>query len=149
MIPQRVILSFMGFLAVAVSHTMRICLSIAITEMVVKMNSTKVGSDSTICAVDSSLPEENITTRQFNLNEGIRYNWTQEQQGWLFSSFYVGYLLAHLPGSMIAERFGGKWTVALSILIESICSAATPYAVAFGGLKKQFSRRRKMIGTLF
>lgn len=39
-IPQRVVLSVMGFFALAVSNTMRSCLSMAITEMVAPPNKT-------------------------------------------------------------------------------------------------------------
>lgn len=43
LIPQRVILSIMGFFALAVANTMRSCLSIAITEMVAPTNKTGKG----------------------------------------------------------------------------------------------------------
>lgn len=43
----------MGFLAIVVTHSMRACLSIAITEMVVQSNNTGKGNESLICGTDS------------------------------------------------------------------------------------------------
>lgn len=39
-LPQRYILAIMGFFAMAIAYTMRVCLSLAITEMVLKPNTT-------------------------------------------------------------------------------------------------------------
>lgn len=53
MIPHRVILAIMGFLAVANAYTMRICLSVAITKMVVKPHHNITDSlDSAVCPAD-------------------------------------------------------------------------------------------------
>lgn len=53
-IPQRVMLSIMGFLGIAASFAMRACLSIAITEMVVPLNVVEHSNDTLICPVDST-----------------------------------------------------------------------------------------------
>lgn len=53
-IPQRVILAIMGFLAIANAYTMRVCLSVAITQMVVKPNYTEVDDGSAVCKADPS-----------------------------------------------------------------------------------------------
>lgn len=61
------------------------------------------------------------------------YDWSQELQGWILSSFYIGYLISHIPGGLIAEKYGGKWTLSLAILSISLCTFATPIAVDYGG----------------
>lgn len=48
------------------------------------------------------------------------------------SSFYIGYVLTHIPGGLLAERFGGKWTLSLGILIIAVCTIATPLTLQFG-----------------
>lgn len=51
-VPQRVILAIMGFLAILNAYTMRISLSVAITELVVKKNYT--GDDeNAVCEADN------------------------------------------------------------------------------------------------
>lgn len=52
-IPQRVILAIMGFLAILNAYTMRISLSIAITELVVKKNRTEGGGGIAYCEADN------------------------------------------------------------------------------------------------
>lgn len=56
-LPQRVVMGIMGFLAIAVTFTMRACLSVAITEMVVPFNNSDSNNGSFICQVDT-LPDE-------------------------------------------------------------------------------------------
>lgn len=60
------------------------------------------------------------------------YNWTEKQQGYILSSFYIGYVLTHVPGGVIAERYGGKWTLSLGILSTAIFTILTPVAVDIG-----------------
>jgi len=47
-----VILAIMGFLAILNAYTMRVCLSQAITVLVIKKNSSDDGSDTAICEPD-------------------------------------------------------------------------------------------------
>lgn len=51
MVQQRVIMSFMGFLSIAVSYSMRACLSVAITEMTEPINNTNTGNQSMVCGI--------------------------------------------------------------------------------------------------
>lgn len=54
-IPQRVIMSIMCFLAIAIAYVMRVCLSVAITEMVKKVNQTETSHKGfSICPADPS-----------------------------------------------------------------------------------------------
>ncbi|XP_060521750.1 putative inorganic phosphate cotransporter [Cylas formicarius] len=129
LIPQRYILGIMGFLAVVNAYTMRVVLSVAITEMVQPIeHHDKIDSHS--CISDW---EGNITTihsvRSTNL-----YPWTSRQQGLILSSFYWGYVITHIPGGMIAERFGGKYSLGLGMLCTAIFTFVTPFVIyATGG----------------
>lgn len=54
-IPERIITAAMGCLGIAVGYGMRLCLSIAITEMVLPINSTDSDRNlSSICSFDQS-----------------------------------------------------------------------------------------------
>lgn len=66
-----------------------------------------------------------------NHHAGV-YNWSEEQQGWILSSFYIGYVLTHVPGGVIAEKYGGKWTLSLGILSTAVFTILTPFAVEYG-----------------
>lgn len=76
-IPQRIVLAVMGFLAIAIAYAMRVCLSVAITEMVIKPNRTEQqGNGHSVC------PAEIVTT---NVTNSVR-----------IFRFYSGYFCSHL-----------------------------------------------------
>ena len=51
----------------------------------------------------------------------------------ILGSFYYGYVITHLPGGMLAERFGGKYSLGLGILSTALFTLLTPPAVKWGG----------------
>jgi len=53
-------------------------------------------------------------------------------QGLILSSFYWGYVITHLPGGILAEKFGGKYTLGLGILSTAIFTLVTPIVVNWG-----------------
>ncbi|XP_063916931.1 sialin-like isoform X1 [Zophobas morio] len=120
-IPQRYVLGIMGFLAIVNAYTMRVTLSVAITEMVEPSNGT-THHDPNACS--GSLSNSSTVTNPDKL-----YPWTSTQQGLILSSFYWGYVVTHIPGGMIAERFGGKYSLGLGILCTAIFTFVTPWVI--------------------
>lgn len=62
-----------------------------------------------------------------------QFDWSQELQGYILSSFYVGYVLMHLPYGLLSERIGGKPVLLIAIFMSAVLSIATPFAVHYGG----------------
>lgn len=52
-VPQRVVVASMGFIAWALTIALRTCLFIGITEMVVPLNQTSIRNEWAVCLVDS------------------------------------------------------------------------------------------------
>lgn len=48
------------------------------------------------------------------------------------SSFYIGYVVTHLPGGMLSEKFGGKYSLGLGILATAVFTLITPLVVEYG-----------------
>lgn len=71
----------------------------------------------------------------------ILYDWDEETQGLLLSAFYYGYVITHLPGGLLAEKFGGKWTLGLSLLCTSLSTLFTPFVVRQWGAIGLFCMR--------
>lgn len=116
----------MGFLAILNAYTMRVCLSQAITVLVLKKNNTEDDNgDQAICEPDD-------LDSSTSSNNGI-YDWNEELQGLILSSFYIGYIVTHIPGGLLAEKFGGKWTLGLGILSTAAFTMLTPLAIQKGG----------------
>lgn len=54
-------------------------------------------------------------------------------QGLILSSFYWGYMLSSVFGGAICQKFGGKHTLGVSVLLTSIFTLLTPHSVYWGG----------------
>lgn len=50
----------------------------------------------------------------------------------ILSAFYFGYIVTHIPGGLLAQKFGGKYTLGLGILWTAIFTLLTPI-VAYQG----------------
>ena len=50
----------------------------------------------------------------------------------ILSSFYWGYVITHIPGGLIAEKFGGKYTLGLGILFSGILTCLSPAVIRWG-----------------
>lgn len=63
----------MAFIAIVVSMAMRLCLSVAITEMVVPLNQTAIRNSSAVCPVDSPRVidrfHRQVVSKYFSANE--------------------------------------------------------------------------------
>lgn len=110
----------MGFLALLNAYTMRVCLSITITEMTCQTHLNNSGN-----------------TNRSNVNEHVIkdikcYDWDEYTQGLILSSFYWGYVITHLPGGLLSEKFGGKYSLGLGMLSTAIFTLLTPVVVEWG-----------------
>ncbi|XP_063916237.1 sialin-like isoform X2 [Zophobas morio] len=113
----------MGFLAIVNAYTMRVSLSVAITEMVAPSNSTE-SIDPNACPVQDDSNSTSTVTDPDRL-----YDWDETTQGLILSSFYWGYAITHLPGGILAEKFGGKYTLGLGILSTAVFTLITPWVI--------------------
>lgn len=127
MLPQRVVLTIMGFLGVAIVIGMRACFSIVLTEMVMPMENTEHMNTSAICSAN----EPSFAEISF-YNTGTKFNWAQAHQRWTLSSYYAGYAIGHIPAAFLVQKFSAKWMLSLSVLVSCICSAAVPVALTCG-----------------
>ena len=54
------------------------------------------------------------------------FHWDLHSQGWLLSSFAVGYMSSQVVGGSVAKRYGGKLVLALSVFLWSMSTFLTP-----------------------
>ncbi|XP_014367589.2 putative inorganic phosphate cotransporter [Papilio machaon] len=144
-IPQRYVLAILALLAVANAYTMRVCLNLAITQMVKRT----VAVEGDAHYDPDACPDMNVVTNSsasylqsyLRMDDVVVFEWSEATQGLLLSSFYYGYILTHIPGGMLAERYGGKWVLGLGLLSTSICTFITPITVKMGGATALFILR--------
>lgn len=130
--PQRWVVTIMSMLGVTIALTMRGCLSIAMTQMVVPAKETKIAHEG-VCQVSAAVvagAAENQTA--FVEDYGHRFDWDQETQGMVLSAFYYGYIVTHIPGGSLAQRFGGKFTVAYALMSTATLTLFTPTVARMG-----------------
>ncbi|XP_029050700.1 putative inorganic phosphate cotransporter [Osmia bicornis bicornis] len=128
-IPQRWIFAIMGFLAVFNAYAMRVCLSITITEMVRASENTTKPIDDTCDPMGGNDLDDNVDFKPSNAKQ---YEWDERTQGIILSSFYWGYVVTHLPGGMLSEKFGGKYSLGLGILATAVFTLLTPLVLDLG-----------------
>ena len=120
----------MGFLALFNAYAMRVCLSITITTMV-KPNEKEAHNNFDSCDPMDDEPWKNSSGPTLPSNSKL-YDWDGMTQGVILSSFYWGYVVTHLPGGMLSEKFGGKYSLGLGILATAVFTLITPIVVEFG-----------------
>lgn len=117
----------MGFFAILNAYTMRIALSMAINRIAKspEYNISDSGFQENVCMPPDLGEEATGVTGE--------YEWSESLQGLILSSFYIGYLITHIPGGILAERYGGKWILGLGILSTAFFTLITPVAIRSGG----------------
>ena len=71
----------MGFFAIAIAYAMRVCLNVAITEMVKKSNNTEADGD--YCLDDNETG---------GTSSGGQFEWSEQLQGIILGAFFWGYV---------------------------------------------------------
>lgn len=128
--PQRIVLAFMTFLGFMCEYMMRNLLSIAITQIAKKTISSESIISGEVCPADNESLVDDGGDGFFT--EGT-YEWSESLQGVILSSFYWGYIITHVPGGMLVEKFGGKLTLLSGIVATSILTCLTPLSITMGG----------------
>ncbi len=56
------------------------------------------------------------------------FGWSETTKGVVLSSFFIGYMLGQIPGGVLANKFGGKITLAIAVIWWSAFTFLTPLA---------------------
>lgn len=62
----------------------------------------------------------------------MKFDWSQKEQGLILSSFFLGYIVTHIPGGLLAQQFGGKYVMAIGILASTLLTLVSPMTVKYG-----------------
>ena len=68
----------------------------------------------------------------FQKSTAETFPWDENEQNWILSSFFYGYIITQIPGGWLAGRFGGKWLFGLGILCTAVLTLLTPLAASAG-----------------
>ena len=56
------------------------------------------------------------------------FGWSDSGKGLVLSSFFVGYLIMQILGGIVSNRFGGRNTFLLAVILWSLFTTLTPLA---------------------
>ncbi|XP_067626046.1 putative inorganic phosphate cotransporter [Eurosta solidaginis] len=121
-VPQRFIVAAMGFLSIINNYTLRNSINVTITRLVIARNYTNE-TTSGVC------PKEEDDSGQSTEALGGEYDWSQEMQGYIIGSFYIGYILGHVPAGLLSERYGAKWVLVGGMAASTIITLITPLSI--------------------
>lgn len=122
----------MAFSAVALAYMLRISLSYAITQMVPQPHAHENGTIAFNPDICPPFEDEAAGANNTNTISAEIYDWDQELQGLILSSFYWGYIVTHIPGGILSAKIGGKYTLFLGVAMATICTLITPFAIQNG-----------------
>ncbi|XP_050432550.1 sialin-like isoform X2 [Adelges cooleyi] len=143
-VSQRWVMAVMGMMGVTMAYVMRGCLAITITQMVKPVVNTieKVGQKDLEYCPMPYVPQRqsNTTSTHYEEDTSSRFDWDEETQGLILSAFYYGYIITHVPGGLLAQRFGGKHTMGLGILSTAVLTMFTPMVARMGSTQLMILR---------
>ena len=125
-IPKRYILIGLAHFGFFVVYALRVNLSVALVAMV---NSTYAHVHP---STDPECPNNNNNTTT-TVQQG-EFDWDQNEQALLLSSFFYGYLFTQIPGGYLGNRYGGKLVFGLGILVTSVLTLVTPLVAGLNNL---------------
>ncbi|MCY4342484.1 MAG: ACS family MFS transporter [Gammaproteobacteria bacterium] len=70
----------------------------------------------------------NISVAAIAMQESL--GWSETEKGLVLSSFFIGYMAAQIVGGVLADRFGGKRVLGVSLVLWSALTALTPVAAS-------------------
>lgn len=94
------------FTCIAVSYCLRVNLSVAIVAMLDKETANPQYDD---------------------------FQWNEQTQSLLLSSFFWGYIVTQIPAGQLAEKKGAKFILLISTFISGVISIITPICTSIGG----------------
>ncbi|XP_049860634.1 sialin-like [Schistocerca gregaria] len=120
-------------LGLAICNTTRVNISVAIVDMV---NGTALRERGVVDGGDifhdpDACPGEQVIEGPSGRKDG-EFIWDTQMQGEILAGFYYGYTLGHIPGGVLADRFGGKVVLLFSVLVSSLLAILTPLSAWAG-----------------
>lgn len=136
-IPVRSIILSLIVMATAIDYITRVNINIAIVTMV-KVNVTDVDIDGEVCPLSGYHVKQ---TRNSSASSGTKgahplidereqFEWSPTTQGVVLGSFWYTYMLMQIPSGRMAETFGGKMIVTISLIGSGIINLITPFVAS-------------------
>lgn len=141
----------MIFMACLITYMLRVNLSINIIAMVKPRATTAPPNTTTISmpiGVTNQTDDDFITSTSIDEDAhlGPRYDWSVSEQSHILGAYFWGSMLTSLLGGVLAEKYGGRSVVGISLTLSSLMTALLPPIANLGFLP--FYIARFIVGLL-
>ncbi|XP_053378608.1 uncharacterized transporter slc-17.2-like [Mercenaria mercenaria] len=125
---QRWILAYIGFLDFGVVYSLRVNISVAVVCMVKPTNLVDV--DLNITNFTTGIPTDvaciEETKAASHSSDRTELEWSTGTKSSILASFFYGYIVTQVPGGWLADRYGGKMVLFVTILLSSVLTVLMP-----------------------
>ena len=135
-IPLRFTMVSLIILATSIDYITRVNINIAIVTMVSSNSSHSLVQRSTCPVRDDMSPLHSVNSvrsadsspvyQRETRYPGQQFDWSPTVQGIILGSFWYSYILMQVPSGRMAEEFGGKSIVAISLIGSALINFITP-----------------------
>ncbi|XP_049766321.1 sialin-like [Schistocerca cancellata] len=127
----------MGILAILSQYILKVTLSVAIGGMV-KQVSQETSADETCPLPDTA----SINSTD---SEGGQFEWDEDMQGYILSSYYYGYAAVNIIAGYLAARYSARWVFITGLLAAGVFTVVGPICADAGPVV--FMITRLLVGT--
>ena len=134
-VPIRTIILALIVMATSIDYITRVNINIAIVTMV-KQNTSADDIRGDVCPLSgyhekhhnkSSSTPSSPSASQVDEDDVNRFAWSPTTQGVILGSFWYTYMMMQVPSGRMAEMFGGKMIVAISLIGSGVINIVTPF----------------------
>ena len=121
-------LAILAFIAYAIQYAQNVSMSVAIVCMVKNVNETCFKNQTISHNVSALCEKQNETKKENQVDSKGEFEWNKQLQGFILSTYFVGYLITEIPGGWLSLKFGSKIVLAVALLIASLMTILLPFA---------------------
>lgn len=84
-------------------------------------------------SIDSSSPAlfgDGLYTFNVPFNQSAKFDWDEKTQGHILSSFFVAYIIVHIPCGLLTQRFGPKLMISIGLIVTGLMNLVAPLLVS-------------------
>ncbi|XP_049837497.1 sialin-like isoform X1 [Schistocerca gregaria] len=135
--PLRYAIAAMGILAILSQYILKVTLSVAIGGMV-----KQVAQET---SADETCPLPDTASINSTDSEGGQFEWDEDMQGYILSSYYYGYAAVNIIAGYLAARYSARWVFVTGLLAAGVFTVVGPICADAGPVV--FMITRLLVGT--
>nr|CAI5821122.1 unnamed protein product [Callosobruchus analis] len=122
-VTQRLVLAIMLQLCLLNAYHLRVVYNIAVTEMI-KHPDVNDTNKNYVDSCPQFIYEAVVSDKE------SLFDWDPKWESFTMYSFYIGYLLTHVPGGWLGDKLGGRHVMGTCMVISAVITAIFPFSIS-------------------